>query len=217
MQSRASTFLLAVLLAALAAACGSEPGRHDDPAGSGDYLLKGRVLDAGTGEPVSREKMHLHFFCDEIDHQVTLDPDDTSDYAVRMPRPTIRVRAADGTDTYHLLETTLRLEASAREFDIELRPTGFVLLRGRVIDASTGKAILPTRGMGAGPRLYLRCEEPSWAGGSFVPEPDGTFSLKAPRAVIEVAAVNTAMGVRTKRIDLTGVTAAEHAIEIVLE
>ncbi len=211
-----TTLLLGLALLTLGAGC-SEPGRKSRPAGEGPYLLRGRLVNAETGAQVSRSTFWLHFFCDDIDHQSTLDPAGATDYAVRMPQAKVRVRAFDSTDEYHLFETTLALAGDKREYDIALRPTHYVMLRGRVIDGATGKPIVPTSGMGAGPLLYVSAAGTSWHGASFVPEGDGTFLFRAPRTTLSISAVNTSKGVRTRTLDLSGVTAAEHSAEFVLE
>jgi len=202
---------LAIAAALLAlAACGGPR-----PRGEGDYLLEGTVRDAKTGEPVARDTLYLHFFCDGIDHQVTLDPSSETEYAVRMPQPTVRVRVADTDDAYHLYERTVEIEGKSRTLDLPLEPTGFVLLRGRVVDAADGSAVPRGADGGHGPLLYLSGD--GWSEGPVSLEEDGSFTLRVPRAKIEIRAVDTARSIANPDLDLTGFAGASRKFELRLE
>jgi hypothetical protein len=206
MPTRILTGLAAALLL-MGAGCASEPS----------HQLRGRVLDAETGEPVSRQNMYVHFFCDEIDFQQSLDPEDEPTYSVRLPQPKVRIRAADGSAAYALFEQTLTIEGEALEYDIRLTPTHFVLLRGRAIDAVTGKAIRASGGMGGGPLLYFDAEQVGWSKGMIGLDDEGAFSLRVPRAKLTVRAVNTPKRIAKPVIDLTGYEADEREVEIRFE
>jgi hypothetical protein len=206
MPTRVLTGLCTALLL-LAGACASDPS----------HLLHGRVIDAETGEPVSRRTMYVHFFCDEIDFQRTLDPEDASTYSVRLPRPTVRVRAADRSGVYALFEQTLTIDGEALEHDIRLTPTHFVLLRGRAIDAVTGEAIRPTGGWGSGPVLHLDADKVGWGKSGVTLDDEGAFSLRVPRAKLRVRAINTSKRIVNPVIDLTGYEADERDVKIRFE
>ncbi len=206
MPTRILTFQAAALLL-VGAGCASEPS----------HLLRGRVIDAETREPVSRRTMYVHFFCDETGFQLTLDPEDESTYSVRLPLPRVRVRAADGSGVYALFEQTLTIEGEALEYDIRLTPTHFVLLRGRAVDAVTGEAIRPTGGMGSGPLLYLDADKVGWSKSMVRLDDEGTFSLRVPRAKLTVRAVNTPKRIVNPVIDLTEYEADERDVKLRFE
>ncbi len=74
-------------------------------AGSGDFLVRGRLLDDETGLPVSRSTIYVHAFNDSTGFQVSLEPADSSEfgarvsiaedgsYSVRVPRRALRLLA----------------------------------------------------------------------------------------------------------------------------
>jgi hypothetical protein len=161
--------------------------------------------------------MYVHFFCDQIDFQRTLDPEDASTYSVRLPRPTVRVRAADRSGVYALFEQTLTIDGEALEHDIRLTPTHFVLLRGRAIDAVTGEAIRPTGGWGSGPRLHLDADKVGWGKSGVTLDDEGAFSLRVPRAKLRVRTINTSKRIVNPVIDLTGYEADECDVKIRFE
>ena len=55
-----------------------------------------------------------------------------------MPKATVRIRAADKSRTYRLLEETVTISGGTLEHDLRLEPTGYVRLFGRIIDGRTG-------------------------------------------------------------------------------
>jgi hypothetical protein len=131
MRQIALVFVLLILLSP--AACTAREG----------FTIEGTVVDAETGKEVSREGMYLHFFCDEIDHQETLESARTASYEISMPKSTVRIRAFDTSKRYHLFEKTVQVEGDELQFDIAVVPTHYILLTGKIVDLNTGKRILP--------------------------------------------------------------------------
>jgi hypothetical protein len=202
---------LVALLAALAACTPDEPG---PPAPEAGYRLHGRILDAETGTPVSREHAYLHFFCDAIDVQKSFDPADLTSYDVRMPRAEIRIRIKDKTEEYALFEKTVTVDGNDREYDIRLVPTHFVLLRGRAIDVATGQAV---EQHGHGPLLYFDAEPGDWGRSMVRLDDDGAFTLRVPRAKLRIQAVDTSKRIANPILDLTGFEGGETEFELRFE
>ena len=124
--------------------CGDEkngPGTADT---SDEYRLSGTLLDAETGEAVPRAGIYVHVFCDEVNLQKTVNPDETkSDFEVLVPKPKVRLRVYDGSHVYALYERTMTLASKTERVEVRLEPTNYIKLRGRVLDGSTGKPIPP--------------------------------------------------------------------------
>lgn len=217
-RRRRLPLLLAVCL--LLAACGDEGGGAAPS--SRPYEVEGRLLDAETGAEVSARTIYLHFFCDEVKWKLSLDPEDTPYYAVKVPRARVRVRAHDQERTYAAFERELVLEEGKQTFDIRLQPTHYVRLHGRVVDGATGKPIPPaTPGeretLGDRVLFYFQHEGVPCHPGTVAPADDGSYALKVPRGVIKILAVNTAQRLKVSEVDLTGIEGDEHVFDIVLE
>ncbi len=180
------------------------------------FTIRGTVIDSETGEEVSRAKMYLHFFCDEIDYQQSLDPRDVTDFEVSMPRATVRIRAADGSSRYHLFETTIEITGSEIEFDIPMVPTHYVLLQGKILDARAGTVILPKPGLGNTPLFYIH-DEKGFNASMIGPASNGTYSVRVPREKLTILVVNTPLGLRTGTLDLTGFEGEVRKFDLVLE
>jgi len=180
------------------------------------FTIRGTVIDSETGEEVSRAEMYLHFFCDEIDHQQSLDPRDVTDFEVTMPRATVRIRAADLSSRYHLFEKTIEIAGGEIEFDIPMVPTHYVLLKGKILDARTGTVILPKPGIGNTPLFYVQ-DERGFSAGLIGPASNGTYSVRVPREKLTFLVVDTPLSPRTKTLDLTGFDGEVRQFDLVLK
>jgi hypothetical protein len=198
------------------AACGDDGGGIKPR----PYELSGRLLDAETGAEVSRSTIYLHFFCDEQKWKTTREPADTTNYSVKVPHPKVRVRAYDQENTYAAFEREFELKEGSQTFDIKLQPTHNVKLHGKVIDARTGKPIAPPKtaeGVGGSVLFYFQHEGVPCHPGTISPAADGTYSIRVPRGMIKILAVNTPLALKQGEVDLTKVTADDYAFDIELE
>jgi len=168
------------------------------------FRIRGRLVDAETGEPVSRESIYVHAFHDATHHQVTLDPESASTYEVEMPAAEVRLRIADKSRRYKLYEERYVFEPGTNEFDVRLEQTHFVLLHGRVLDKETGKPLERSEGLGRAARMHI--DEVNGDYGSVtVPKADGSFSVRVPRSLLRIRFVNTAKTPADPALDLRGV------------
>ncbi len=203
MHSTLRTALLGLALVFPTAGCGSSR----DAAPPGHVTLEGRLIDAETGEPISRDGMFVHLFCDDLDVQNSLEREDTMRYRAIMPGRTIRVRVFDPSRTYHRFEETITVAGAERRFDIALQPTGYVTLHGRAVIADSGQVIIPDRGaaIGAGgPLFYIGIADGSVRDSTVSLDATGRYSLKVPRATIRIDSVNSALSPIERTLDLTG-------------
>ncbi len=201
-----------IVLGVVTAASSLLAGCGDSTTNAG-YRLKGKVVDAETGERVSRETIYLHFFCDAIKAQKTIDRGAGSTYDVLMPQATIRVRVADKSDRYKLFEQTITLASKQQTFDIPLVPTHNIRLHGKVAgyrppgpDAKLGDSVL----------FYFEHGGRAVAG-PMAPDSDGTYSLYVPRGIITITAVNMGGKIKDPTVDLTGKTGKAHQHDIEFE
>ena len=160
--------------------------------------------------------MYLHYFCDEIDHQTSLDPTDRTGYSVRMPLPTVRVRVYDGSKVYHLFEKTVTVPDGGLELDIPLERTNYVRLFGNLVEKATGRRMKRGEDGGHGPLLYFGDGKGYHAGPEWL-EDDGSYSLRVPRGKITVRAVDTAKSIAVPTVDLTEVEGDEYRFDIALD
>lgn len=208
----------AIVLGSLLALCLPLAGCGNDGNGTpntSDYRLSGRVLDADTGEEVSRETLYLHFFSDDVKLKKTLNPEPGSRYEVLMPQAKVRVRVSDKERRYALFEETIDLASKAESYDIKLKPTNYIRLHGTVKE--DGKPVPPSDGT-PGDRVMLYFESDGKPiAGPIPPASDGTYSLRVPRGPIKILTVNTAKKPKNDTVDLTGNTNDSHAFDIELE
>ena len=175
------------------------------------YTLRGRLLDTETGRPVSRRTVYIHAFNDEVPHQVTLDPADTPEFSLTMPRPAIRLRVYDREHIYALYEATLVATAEVTRNEVRLRPTGWVRLHGKVLWRDGKRWRPPSEGGGEVRKVFLafRTEAGPLRPASVYPAHDGSYSLRAPRERLRVSVVNTSLDLEAQVIDLRGVAGDE--------
>jgi hypothetical protein len=188
------------------------------PGPADGYLLSGTVTDAETGEPVSRQVLNLHFFCDEIDFQVSLAPAPGPEFAVRVPKRTVRIRAGNSEGAYHLFEETITIEGDSAVRTIRLVPTHYVRLYGKFTDLTTGRPARANRGSGIGdtPMLaFVAAEGPR--GGRLRYRPDGTYSVRVPRTKLKVRTLDTPYAPKVRELDLTGFEEDELEFDVEIE
>lgn len=197
---------LAAALAAVLAGCAQPPGA------ARPYRLSGTLRDATTNEPISRRTVYLHFFCDDAGFQESLEREDEATFDVRLPTPNVRIRASDPERAFAFRTETFTLTDPETRRDILLQPTGYVLLRARVVDA-TGAAVVPARPSGrgvpavggGGPLFYLRSDADAFSADLVGLDDSGAFAVRVPRAVISIAAVDTALAPVEATLDLSRV------------
>ena len=195
-----------LLLAALLAACAAAP-----PPGS--VVLRGNLVDAETGEPVSRRTVYVHAFDDATKRQVSLSPDaDEDSFELMAPAATVRLRIADTSKRYELNEQTFTVSGGAWNGTIRMVPTHFVRLHGRILWRDGDKLRPPSEGGGDVQHGFLGI------GRAHVrPEDDGSYSARVPRELLRVLTVNTSRAASPSTLDLTGFEGDEKQFDIILE
>ena len=221
--TRGRLLILATLLAAALSACTDAEQPEEEPAASppaDGYVIRGILRNALDETDISRETVYLHFFCDEIDFSKTLDPTEMATYVVRVPKATVRIRAYDTTKVYALYEKTITLEEREVYRVIHLDPTNYVRVHGKIIDRTSGALVRPDpdAGMGDTPLFYFHDSEGKPCHTLWItPESDGTYSVRLPRTRIEISVVDTPLGLRVRKLDLTGYEGAEYELNLELE
>ena len=197
--------LPALVLAAAAAACGSQPAAN--------VTISGRIVDAETGRPVARKSIFIHAFDDATKRQVSLRPADDDAFELTTTWPTVRLRVADVSDEYRLDEQTFTVTGNAWDGTIRLVPTHWVLLHGRLLWRDGARLRPPSEGDGAvrhaflgiGPKHDVHAAD------------DGSYSVRVPREVVAILTVNTSLAPSQKSLDLTAVQGDEFAHDVILE
>lgn len=216
-----AALLLAAALAALAGpgGCGDGPSTADP---GGPHVLRATLRDASTGDPVPRTGLYVHLFCDDLRFQRTLPASDAAEFRAGMPGPRVRIRVHDPAGIWEPLEQTVAVEKGEAVLDLRLRPTGYILLRGSVIDGRTGEPIrnLPAEGPppppGEGPLFSFLCDDPAFSVHFVVPDADGRYAVRVPRARIRIGVVDTALAPETPEVVLSGEKGPVRDFDIVL-
>lgn len=185
----------------------------DDVAGSGAILVTGRLADADTGQPVSRRTFYVHAFNDAIDKQVSLDPADSSEFALRLREPEIRLRIYDRKDKYRLYEQTFIAKAGVLDVEVRLEPTHWIVLHGRVLWRD-GAGLLYPLGEGDG---NVRNGDLNVGPHGLEPDEDGNYSVRASRELHQIQSINTNYVHVPKEVDLRGDLGDEHRFDVILE
>jgi hypothetical protein len=177
--------------------------------GQGDYVIRGSLVDGETGAPVSRENVYVHVFNDAIQRTTSPEREDASTFTVRMPLSQVRLRVVDTTDRYHLYETTLEVPARGLDHVVQLVPTHYVLLKGRVL-IRDGTAWVPHpevgTGMGETPLLSFGFDDDRPPGWTVALGKDAAFEVRLPRERLRLFVVDSPLAPETPVVDLTGVT-----------
>jgi hypothetical protein len=160
------------------------------------------VVDAETGRTIPVEYapreggVSVRFFMDGFP---TMGAEDGKRFEVRLPHPEARMEVRDPRLRYFDHEETIRVTAVGGEHIVRLRPTHRVLLRGRVLDARTGR---PAR-LG---KTMVSLGGGDGAGGVSVdPDDHGRFEAYVPRDVLTFGYVNPEVMCVEDTLDLRGV------------
>ena len=200
--SRMSALLVPLLLLG----CAGDPS-------SGAIQVRGRIVDAETGEVLSRQSIYVHAFNDAIGHQVSLRPEDATDFELEMPQAEIRLRVPEQTNAYELFEETFVAENGVLDVTIPMQPTHWVRLHGTVLFQDADGILKPVKQgdgnvrkarLSAGPKVSFRTDE------------NGNYSILVPRERRKILSINTNYAHSPTEFDLTDVTADEHEFHIVL-
>lgn len=200
--------VLLLLLAPMLAACARAPS----PPGS--VVLRGKLVDAETGEPVSRGAVYIHAFDDATKRQVSLSPDaDEDSFELTAPAATVRLRIADTSKRYELNEQTFTVSGGAWNGTVRMVPTHFVRLHGRVLWRDGDKLRPPSEGDGR-----VRHAGVSFGpGGGVSYDEDGSFSARLPRKSLKILLINTSLSPAQDSLDLSAFTGDEQDFDIILE
>src|SRR5262245_35795805 len=200
---RALPLLLAASLAGCAA--GSAP--------AGTVTIRGRLVDAETGERVARTTIFVHAIDDANGGVVTAKPDAADSFELAGLPPTVRLRVADTSDRYRLNEQQVTVPGESLDTTISLVPTHWVRLHGRVLWRDGERLRPPSEGDGDVVHGFL-CIGPKYG---IRPEKDGSYSVRVPREVVEIAKVNTSRSPSPHTVDLREVAGDEKELDIILE
>jgi hypothetical protein len=173
-----------------------------------------RLIDAETRRPVPRLELWVHGFNDAIDAQSSLWPgDERSTFELWLPEPEVRLRIADRTDQYELFERRFVAEGQRLDLEVELQPTHWIRLHGRVLwdDGGTLRPVgfTPPRKVG-NPMISIG---PS---GEIDRDGEGRYSVRVPREELTTNVVSSALRVHPPRLDLRGATETERELDLVL-
>ncbi|QDV09244.1 hypothetical protein Poly30_48010 [Planctomycetes bacterium Poly30] len=197
-----------VLLTLLACA-----GCNSDVPGSGSIRVSGRLIDAETGQSVSRETFYVHAYVDGTGERVSLDPARGDDFGFRMSQPEIRRLVADKADQYERFEGTFTASGEVLDVDVRLKPTHWVRAHGTVLWRDDKGRLRPLRD---GDEL-VRAARPHIGGRLLHPDADGNYEQLLPRELHELLAINTSYGPVPSEVDLRGVTEEDYPLDVVLE
>lgn len=170
---------------------------------SGQFEIRGRLIDTETGAPVSRVNVNVHLFNDAAKAQVSFPLEDEATFVARMPGAGVRLRVIDRTDKYRFFERNLEIPATGLETVVELVPTHFVLVKGRLLE--NGKAPRVEAGVIGGTPLLGFAWDDDCKGTDYDAD-DGSFEVRLPRTRVEVQMLDTGLGPVPPILDLTGVT-----------
>ncbi len=190
--------------ALLLVGCAAEPGT---------VRVTGRLIDAETGEPVSRDRIFVHAFNDATEHQVSLKPNSETTFELEMPAPEIRLRIPDLQHAYELFEEDFVAKDGRLEVDVRLQPTHWIQLHGTVLWKDKDGSLRPLN-EGDG-----NVRKASLSGGRYVgfgTDATGRFATRAPRELIEVLSINTSYQHEPREVDLSDVEADEFEVHFVL-
>lgn len=202
---RSHSTLVPVFAAALIVGC----------SGAGTRVT-GRLIDDETGKPVARSTFYIHAFDDAAKLQVSLDPDDDTDFSLRVTGTSIdgrkiRLRVPDLSNRYELYEKTFEEQDGVLDVDVRLKPTHWVRLHGKVLWRD-GKVLRPIQ-EGDG---NVRHAQVSAGRAGLRPDSDGNYSVRAPRELLKVLTINTNRAVHPKEIDLSGFKGDEFEQDVTL-
>jgi hypothetical protein len=214
----------ALLLALAAGACDPGRGSADGTGpGGGPIRVTGRLLDAETRCPVSRAHLWVHGFNDDparprrapSKQQRSLAPDrDATTFEFNLVESTIRLRIADRSHEYELFERAFTATNGALDVDVLLVPTHWIRLHGRFLQRDRGKTRPLYGGDGSmGSHPFVDIGPASWIDY----DDEGRYSVRVPRELLRVAAVDTSRHPVPREIDLRGVTEDEREQDFVFE
>ena len=190
-----SILLRSALLVPALACCAREPD---------GYEIRGRIVDAETREPVSRESLDVHLFNDSVKAQTSLVREDEAGFRACMPAASVRLRVVDRTKRYEFFERQFEVPSSGLDYVVELVPTHFVLVKGRLLE--NGKPPHIEEGIiGGAPLLGF-----AWEGDSTDADyssDDGSFEIRLPRTRVRVQMLDTGLSPVPAILDLTAVDA----------
>ena len=201
-----------VLLVALVLCAQLLPGCTKQRSGSAVHVTV-RLVDDETGKPVSRAGNYVHAFNDATGHQVSLDPADETEFELEMPAPEIRLRVPDRTNTYELFEEDFVAKDGVLDVEIRLRPTHWIRLHGTLLWKDTDGTLRP---LSEGDGNVRKAALSAGRGVGFAPGSDGTYSVNAPREVLEIVSINTNYRHAPTRVDLSNETGDDYALDLVL-
>ena len=184
--------------------------------GSGDVVVRGRLVDAETGEPVRRDRVYVHAYDDGTKVQVSLEPDKTaSNFELRLPSPEIRLRVYDMEHVHALYEKRFTAPADGKlDVEVRLEPTHWIRLHGHICyrvgdkvwpvdhgDGSIGSAPL----VDIGPCSWISYDD------------DGAYSVLVPRELLKITMLDTNCHPVPAELDLRGATGDEREFDLYLE
>ena len=190
------------LLALLGACAGEDEGDTSRPC-----VVKGRLLNAETGEVLSRSHIYMHFNCDELGYKESPTPHDVTTFQVKMPGSTVRIRAYDTEQVYAPFEQTFEAKDGVLAVGIPLQPTHYILLRGRFEDGETGRSALDMKQSGEwmGLRLSIHDGPDAVHRDHIIPDLAGYFAIRVPRKRLRLQTVGTSTRPEQTTLDLSGV------------
>jgi len=181
-------------------------------AGHGNYEIRGSLVDAETGAPVSRKEIYLHVSNDAIKDQTAVEREDESTFTVRVLRPDVRLRVYDPTNQYQLYETRLIVPKPGLDTVVRLVPTHYVVLKGRLLVDKDGSWVpIPEPEyvpgaphlIGGQPLLSFDWEGGGTSWSAFHVDENGAFEVRLPRALVRVVVLDTGLNHDPPFIDLT--------------
>ncbi len=181
--------------------------------GAGTIRVTGRLVDAETGEPVSRETLYIHASNDATGEQVSLEPADSSDFALHMTAPSIRLRIPDLEHRYELYEEDLVAEAGVLDVEVRLTPTHWIRLHGQVRwrdDAGQLRPLESGNQQVSKALISLGERHLDWGG-------DGHYSVLVPRELKPFSVVNSGYQIHPKEVDLRGDLGDEYELDLVFK
>ena len=200
---RALVFVAALLFAGCG--CSVVPGE-------GDLRVSGWLVDAETGESVSREDIYIHAYDDTTGEQLTLEHSKSSEFAFDTESSVVRFLIVDKGHKYKKYERVYDLQKDGVELEAALQPTHFVRVSGRVLVGSSKEQLRPIRSspeLGATPFVHLGDERLKL-------DSSGRYSTRLDRELHRVQRLNFGGEVHPTELDLRGCEKDEFQFDVTL-
>jgi len=147
-----------------------------------------------------------------LGQHASIEPDDDATFSMRLATPPVRLRIADTSGTYALLERTYTATDGRLDVEVKLAPTQWILLHGQVLFRDGARLRPIQEGDGKVNKTLLFVGRASVDSAE-----DDSYFRKVPRALLPIRTVSKNRAIHPSSIDLRGATEAQRQIDLILE